>query len=123
MKRSAIARNNRNYLLENIQPHDEFISSLLSHNCLTEEQSHFIHRQRSEREKNAELLKIMRSVDETKFSTFVRCLRQTNQTYVARIVANGGGHFLQMLIIYMGLLLFYLKFTDSFPLQTEVCSY
>ena len=52
-KRSAIIRNNRNYLLENIQPNDELIASLLSLNCITEEQSHFIQRQRSNRDKNA----------------------------------------------------------------------
>ena len=90
-KRSAIIRNNRNYLLENIQPNDELIASLLSLNCITEEQSHFIQRQRSTQDKNAELLFVIESFDETKFSNFVKCLRQTNQKTVARIIENGGG--------------------------------
>lgn len=90
-KRSAIIRNNRNYLLKTIQSNEELISSLLSLNCITKEQSHFILRQRSKRNKNAELLKIVRSFDETKFKKFVKCLRQTNQTEVARVVESGGG--------------------------------
>ena len=90
-KRSAIIRNNRNYLLENIQPDDELIDSLFSLNCITEEQSHFIQRQHSNRCKNAELLYFMRFFDETKSSNFVKCLRQNNHKTVARIIENGGG--------------------------------
>ena len=90
-KRYAIIRNNRNYLLENIQPNDELIASLLSLNCITEEQSHFIQRQRSTQDKNAELLYVIETFDETKFSNFVKCLRKTNQKTVARIIENGGG--------------------------------
>jgi len=90
MKISAIIRNNKKYLLENIQPNDGLISSLFSLNCIAEESSHFIRQQRS-RDKNAELLYIVKSFDETKFTTFVKCLRQTNQTEVARVVATGGG--------------------------------
>src|SRR6218665_2540406 len=91
MKRAAFIRNNRNYLLKTIQPSDEFISSLLSLNCITEEQCYFIKRQCSERKKNSELLESMRSFNERKFSNFVKCLRQTNQAEVARIVSKGGG--------------------------------
>src|SRR6218665_1443701 len=91
MKRAAIIRNNSNYLLKTIQPSDQFISSLFSFNCVTEEQCYFIQRQRSKRDKNAEHLEIMRSLNETKFSKFVKYLRQTNQTDVARIVLKGGG--------------------------------
>src|SRR5688572_33025325 len=88
---SAIIRNNRSYLLENIQPNDELIASLLSLNCITEEQSHFIQRQRSTQDKNAELLYVMTSFDEKKFSNLFKCLRRTNQKTVARIMENGGG--------------------------------
>ena len=91
MKRSAIIRNNRNYLLNNIQWNDELISTLLSRNCVTEEQSHFIQRQSSNRDKNAELLKIIRSFNETKLSSVIKCFRQTNQMEVGRILTNGGG--------------------------------
>src|SRR6218665_1014547 len=90
-RRSAIIRNNRSYLLSNIQPNEEFIDSLLLLNCLTYEQSHFIERQRFNRDKNDELLHIIRSFDETKFLNFVKCLRQTNQKTVARIMDNRGG--------------------------------
>ena len=90
-KRSSIIRNNRNYLLENIQPNDELIASLLSLNCITEEQSHFIQRLHSTQDKNAELLYVIKPFDETKFSNFAKCLRQTNQKTVARIIENGGG--------------------------------
>lgn len=90
-RRSAIIRNNRDFFLEHIQPHDEFIASLLPLNCITEEQSHFIKAQRSTRDKNDEILQIVRSFEETEFSDFVRCLRQTNQKMVARIAENGGG--------------------------------
>src|SRR6218665_2446655 len=88
---SAITRNNRKYLLRKIQPTDELIDSLMSLNCITEEQSNFILKQCSNRNKNAELFRIVRSFDDTKFSNFVRCLRQTNQGTVARIVEHGGG--------------------------------
>ena len=90
-KRYAIIRDNRNYLLENIEPNDELIASLLSLNCITDEQSRFIQRQRSNRETNAELLYIMKSFDQIKFSNVIKCLRQTNQKTVARIIENGGG--------------------------------
>ena len=90
-KRNAIIRNNKTYLLENIQPNDELIASLLSLNCITEEQSHFIQRQRLNRDKNDELLFIVESFDETKISTFVKCLRENNQKTVASIIENGGG--------------------------------
>src|SRR6218665_1585083 len=91
MKRSAVIRNNINYLLKTIQPNNELISSLLSLNCVTEEQRDFIQRQSSKRDKNAELLEIVRPLNETMFSNFVKSLRQTNQTDVARIVSTGGG--------------------------------
>src|SRR6218665_32763 len=90
-KRHTIIRNNINYLLNNIQPDDKFIASLLSLDCITEEQSHFIQRQRSTRDKNYELLYIEESFDETKFSNLVNCLRRTNQRTVAKIIENGGG--------------------------------
>src|SRR6218665_1791372 len=90
-KISAIIRNNRNYLLANIQPNDELITYMLYINCITEEQSHFIQRQRSTRDKNIELLKIVRSFDGKTFSMFLKCLRRTNQKAVARIIENGGG--------------------------------
>src|SRR5688572_32647372 len=51
---SAIIRNNRDYLLENIQPNYELIASLLSINCITDERSHFIQRQRSTQDKRSE---------------------------------------------------------------------
>lgn len=89
--KSAIIKNNRSYLLENIQPNNDLLSSLLCFNCITEEQSNFIRRQRTERNKNAELLRIARSFDQNKSSHFVRCLQQTNQKTVARILDYGGG--------------------------------
>ena len=88
---SVIIRNNRDYLLEYIQPTGELIASLLSLNCITEEQRHLIERQHLTRDKNAEILQAVRSCDDTQCSNFVRCLRQTNQKTVARIVENGGG--------------------------------
>lgn len=90
-KRSAIIRNSQSYLLENIHPTDEFIDSLLSLNCITDEESQFIQRQSSTRDKNAELLRYLRSFDDKTSSNFVKCLRRTNQTEVAKLVENGGG--------------------------------
>lgn len=90
-KRSAIIRSNRSYLLETVQPNDEFIDSLFSFKCITEEQRKNIQRQHRVTDKNAELFHAVGSFDDSKFSTFVKCLRQTNQTEVARIVRNGGG--------------------------------
>ena len=90
-KRSAIIRNNRNYLVANIELTDELLASLLSLNCITQEQSRFIQRQHSTRYKNDELLNVMETVDETNFSKFVKCLRRTNQKTVAKIVECGGG--------------------------------
>lgn len=90
-KRSAILRNNRNYLIENIDPSDELISSLLSLKCIAEEQSDFIQRQRSKRDKNAELLNFLRSFDQQTSSNFIKCLRRNNQKTVGRVIENGGG--------------------------------
>ena len=90
-KRHAIIINNRNYLENNIQPNDELLASLLHLNCITDEQSHFIQRQRSTRDKNYELVYVLESFDETKFSSFVKCLRHNNQRTVAKIIENGGG--------------------------------
>lgn len=90
-RRKAIVRNNRNYLLDNMQPKGELIASLLSLSCITEEECHFIQRQRSTRYRNERLLHIMESLDDTNFSKFFKCLRQTNQTTVTKIIENGGG--------------------------------
>ena|SRR6218665_2074716 len=90
-RRRAIIRNNRNYLLENIQPNAELIALLLSQNCITEEQSHLIQRHRSAQDKNDELLYVVEFFDETKFSNFVKCFRHINQKTVAKIIENGGG--------------------------------
>jgi len=43
------------------------------------------------REKNEELLYVVKYIDKTEFSNFVKCLRHTNQKTVAKIVENGGG--------------------------------
>src|SRR6218665_221217 len=90
-RRSAVIRNNRTYLLENIQPTDKLIASLLSLDCITKEQHHFIQRQRSKRYMNAELLYLMKSFDDTKSSNLLKCLRQSNHGTLARILENGGG--------------------------------
>src|SRR6218665_982788 len=90
-KRHAIIRNNRNYLENNIQPTDELIASLLHLNCITDEQSYFIKRHRSTREKNNALLYVMETFNGTEFSNFVNYLRRTNQRTVAKILENGGG--------------------------------
>lgn len=90
-KRSAFIRNNRSYLLENIQMSDELVASLLSLDCITEEQNHLIRQQHPNRDKISELLYVTESMDETKFSNFVRSLRRTSQMTVARIIENGGG--------------------------------
>lgn len=89
-RRHTVIRNNRNYLLESIQPNVELIDSLVSLNCITADQSRFIQRQYSTRDKNDELLYVTRSFDEAKFLDFVRCLRQTNQKTVARFIDDGG---------------------------------
>src|SRR6218665_1729206 len=90
-KRSAIIRNNRNYLVDNIQPSDELIASLLSLNCINEEQGHFIHRHSSTRVKKDELLYVMESVDEANFSNVVKCLWHTDHKAMTKIIENGGG--------------------------------
>lgn len=77
--------------MEYIDADEQLIASLLSLNCITEERSRFIQRQRSKLGKNAELLKAMKNIDETTFSNFAKCLRQTNQKTVAAITENGGG--------------------------------
>ena len=90
-RRCAIVRNNKTYLLENIQLNDELIALLLSNNCITTEQRHFIQLQRSMRDKNEKLLHIMASFDRKDFPNVVRCLRRTNQLTVAKITEIGGG--------------------------------
>lgn len=90
-KRQAIIRNNRNYLENNIQINDDIFAALLYLNCITEEQSHFIQRKRSARDKNDELLNVVETFDETSYLNFVNCLRETNQKTLAKITENGGG--------------------------------
>lgn len=90
-KRLTVIRNNRKCLIENIDPSDELIASLLSLNCITEKQSHVIKRQHSKRMKNAELLYVVRTFNDAKFAKLVNILRQTNQMAAARIVDDGGG--------------------------------
>lgn len=88
---SALIRQTRNYLLENIELSDALINSLLTLNCITEEQSQLIQGQRSRKEKNAKLLYCTGSLDQTESSNFVNCFRRNNQRTVASIVENGGG--------------------------------
>lgn len=90
-KISAVIRNNRDFLLENVQPNDELLALLLSFNCVTKEKCHFIQRQCSNPNKNAEILYAVRPFDENKCTNLVKCFRQTNQRTVARIIENGGG--------------------------------
>src|SRR6218665_1543203 len=90
-KSSAITRNNQIYLMENMIPNYNLIAALLSLNCITQLQSHSIQRQRSIQDKNAELLKVVGSFDKKQFTDFIKCLRQTYQKTVARIMENGGG--------------------------------
>jgi len=96
--------------MENIQLSSTLITSLFSFDCITElqsrliqrkrshlnvnetkEKSHFIQGYHSVRYKNTALLCTMRSLDVSKFSNFVTCLRKANQKTVARIMENGGG--------------------------------
>lgn len=86
-----IIRNNLQYLLETIRLSDEFIASLLSLNCITEEQSYIIRRRCSNKKTNAELLHVVRSFNDAKSLNLVRCLRRTRQAIPAKIVENGGG--------------------------------
>src|SRR6218665_1189910 len=66
-RNAAIIRSNRKYLLRKIQPKDELIDSLMSLNCLTEEQSSFIRKQCSKRNRNAKLLRLSKSFNNTNF--------------------------------------------------------
>lgn len=93
---SAIIRNNRNYLLENIMMDNSLMSWLLNFNCATKAQIHLIGRQRSMRDKNAKLLYIIKSSDETQSSKLVKCLRKSNQIEVAKVIATGGGSLLTL---------------------------
>lgn len=89
--------------MENIQWNHELNAALLSVNSITQDHSLLIQRQRLRqqqrlkqrqrgiRDKNAELLYVMRSCDDTTFSKFVDGLRQTNQKTMAGIIENGGG--------------------------------
>src|SRR6218665_968294 len=90
----SVIRHNQKYLVENIQPNGQLIDSLMSLDCLTEQQGRLIKRLRLDRDKNVELLHALRPFDEKKRSKFIRCLRQTNQKTVAQVVGTGGGlHF------------------------------
>lgn len=91
-KRSAIIRKNANYISKTRQANDELIDSLFSLNYITEEQRHFIQQQHSQRDKNDELLQVVRFFDDTKFSNFVKCLRETHHKTVTRIIENEDVH-------------------------------
>lgn len=90
-QRRVIIRNNRDYLVDNIQPNDDFFASLLCLSCITQEQRHLIQRRSSTRYKNEKLLYVMESVDERNFSNFIKSFRHTNQKTVETIMENGGG--------------------------------
>lgn len=90
-KRQAIILNNRDYLLDNIEPNDELIACLVTLNCITKKERQFILRQRSKRKKNVSLLHIMRSFDEAQFLAVVKYLREVNEKTLAKVIESGGG--------------------------------
>lgn len=88
-ERRTIFSNNRNELLEGIQPSDWPLDGT------SEEQNQFIqgHTRPTEQEENTNFLHFSRSLYDrpTLSSNFIRCLRRNNQQTVARIIENGGG--------------------------------
>lgn len=88
---SSVINMNRNYLLENIEPSDELIASLVSFNCITKEQSDTIQRRRSKQDKNAELLYFLSAFDDTLSSNFTRTIRDNNRQTRARAFKIGDG--------------------------------
>src|SRR6218665_962870 len=73
----------------------DLLNKLRFVDCLTDIQTTLVERrtEKSRRlgEKNEDLLHLVRSVEDSKYSAFVQRLRESKQTICARVTTNGGG--------------------------------
>lgn len=89
--RDAIYRNNRQYFEQNIEMHS-LVKLLRSDDCLTDFEGRIIGRQKHNQLKAFSRLEtVLKRIDDVRHSTFLLCLRQTNQKLVTKVVENGGG--------------------------------
>lgn len=97
-KGSVIFRTNRSYLVENVQTKG-LNKRLRSTDCLTDLESRIVDRQiiingkmkLFRKNDYSDFWHIVRSSDDTRRSSFIRYLSQSNQKLSARIAENGGG--------------------------------
>ncbi len=78
------------YLQEKIQ-FTQIFRDLLSVGWLTNDEADKILSAEEDFDRNWELLNLLSSVDVDQFRTFMRCLKWTNQSRVAKVIACGGG--------------------------------
>lgn len=104
-KRATIIRNNQNFLLEFIEPNDKLIEALVSSACITQHQADSIGKLQRIRDKNEELLQQLRPYESDKYAAFKRCLYETDQHSVARVLENGGGSYVILLKLFYSNLL------------------
>ena len=96
---SVTLKSNQSFLVENMHLHDGIIDQLRLSDCLTDVQTRLLNRQTVvsgkrkliSRNNSPDLLHIMRSCDDTRRSDFFRCLRQSDQKLVTKVIDNGGG--------------------------------
>ena len=96
---SVVLRSNQSFLLETMRLREGLIDQLRWSDCLTDVQARLLNRQKVtngkrkliSRNNNSDMLHIMRSCDDTRRTDSFRCLRQSGQTLVAKVLDNGGG--------------------------------
>lgn len=90
-RRDAIYRNNRHYLVQNIEMHS-LMKRLKSDDILTDFEGRIIGRGKDNQFKAfAYFENVLKRIDDERHSTFLLCLRQTNQQLVTKVIENGGG--------------------------------
>src|SRR6218665_759827 len=96
---SVVLRSNQSFLLETVRLREGLIDQLRWSDCLSDVQARLLNRQTVtsgksklvSRNNNSDLLDIPRSCDETRRTDSFRCLRQSGQTLVAKVLDNGRG--------------------------------
>lgn len=86
----AIIRNNFEFFKEHIRP-TNLILKLGSLKILTDNNKRFIRSLEITKDKNHEILNIIRGSSVKNYYEFIKCLRETEQGLVANVAEKGGG--------------------------------
>lgn len=112
-RKIAILKNNKSYVINNIRTQG-LIKQLRSADCLSDIKARLIGRKPVKtvqpklsklgpdfgKSDTAELLHAVQLFDDARLSTFINCLRHSNQKLLARIAETGGGKSLHDYLFY-----------------------